>query len=73
MIGSLWQRWLSLAHRIAEFQVKLILTLFYIIILLPFAIWVRLIKDPLEIHKFGMPVWSTRRSKPSTLDEFRKQ
>jgi hypothetical protein len=71
--GILWQRWLSLAHRIGEFQARLLLTLFYFVIVSPFALWVRIMRDPLALRRSGGPRWLARPSRPTTLEEVTKQ
>jgi hypothetical protein len=47
---NLWAGWKRIARRIGDFQARLILALFYFIILSPFSLLVR-ISDPLGIRK----------------------
>lgn len=44
-----WERWKVIARKIGDFQARLLLTLFYIFVLGPFALLVRLRGDPLGI------------------------
>jgi hypothetical protein len=46
---SFWAAWKRLAHKIGNFQARVLLTLLYAIILLPFGLIVRLFSDPLRI------------------------
>lgn len=45
----LWEGWKRIARKIGDFNARVILTLFYFILLCPFAIVLKLFTDPLEI------------------------
>lgn len=47
----LWEGWKRIARKIGDFNARVILTLFYFILLCPFAIILKLFTDPLEIKK----------------------
>lgn len=51
MFKRLWERWKKIAHVIGNFQARLLLTLLYIILVLPFGLLVRLFSDPMRIRK----------------------
>ena len=46
-----WQAWKDLAHKIGNFQARVILSIFYAILALPFGLAARLFSDPLRIKK----------------------
>jgi len=46
-----WQAWKVLARKIGNFQARVVLTLMYSILVLPFGLGVRLFGDPLRIKK----------------------
>lgn len=48
MLKRLWQAWKELAHRIGNFQARVILTVFYAL-LAPFGLGTRLFSDPLRL------------------------
>jgi hypothetical protein len=50
---GVWSRWKAIAHKIGEFQSRLILTLFYFVIFAPFALGVKIFSDPLQIKNDG--------------------
>lgn len=50
-IKALWAAWTRAARRIANFQARVLLTIMYILILLPFGICVRLFADTLRTKK----------------------
>ena len=68
----LWQRWLVIAKRIGDFQARLLLSLFYLLIVLPLGLVVRLFLDPLNLKK-SSPGWISRPNAASKMDDARKQ
>ena len=48
---ALWLAWKRLAHKIGNFQARVLLTIIYAIVLLPFGVAVRLFTDSLAIKK----------------------
>ena len=48
MLKRLWQAWKELAHRIGNFQARVILTVFYTL-LAPFGLGTRMFSDPLRL------------------------
>jgi hypothetical protein len=46
-----WQAWTRIAHAIANFQARVLLTVFYAVLVLPFGIASRLFSDPLRIKR----------------------
>jgi hypothetical protein len=52
--GTLWERWKRVARKIADFQARALMTLFYFVILAPAALVLRWRSDPLAI-KPGTP------------------
>lgn len=50
MLRVAWQKWKRIARATGTFQARLLLTIFYAIIVLPFGVFVRLFSDPLRIR-----------------------
>jgi hypothetical protein len=51
----LWEGWKRIARRIGDVQARIMLTVFYFLILTPFALAVRALSDPM---RFGaQPAW----------------
>jgi hypothetical protein len=44
-----WSIWKRVAHRIGNFQARVLLTILYAVILLPFGVISRLFSDPLQL------------------------
>jgi len=57
MLRRLWGRWKSIAHTIGAFQSRVLLTVFYCLILAPFGLGVRLFSDPLHLTRRHPPHW----------------
>ena len=53
MLKRIWEAWKRIAHKIGNFQARLLLTILYLILVLPFGLGVRLFADPLRIKKRG--------------------
>jgi hypothetical protein len=52
-LRRLWQGWKRVGKKIGDFQARVLLTLFYFVILAPFALGVRLMADPLGLKQPG--------------------
>ncbi len=50
-LKRVWQAWTRLAHKIGNFQARVLLTVLYGVLVLPFGLIVRLFADPLRIKK----------------------
>lgn len=48
----IWHKWLPIAHAIGNFQAQLILTVFYVVVLLPLGIIMRFFVDPLKTNLY---------------------
>ncbi len=71
---NLWQRWLIFSKRVAEFQSRVILSLFYFTFVMPFALAIKLFSDPLGIkYKTGKSYWLPKRLIEDSLKESRRQ
>jgi hypothetical protein len=54
---KLWEGWKRTAHKIGDFQARLLLMIFYLFILGPFALLLRWRGDPMGIKSPGKPGW----------------
>ena len=53
VLRRLWEGWKRVGRKIGDFQARVILTLFYFVILAPFALVVRFKADPLGLKRSG--------------------
>lgn len=49
MLKRAWQTWKRFAKALGTFQARVLLTIFYALLVLPFGVLVRLFSDPLRI------------------------
>lgn len=73
MLARVWAKWKPLAQRIGDFQARVILTVLYILLLGPFALFLRLLKDPLRIKRTPGSLWIPKSSEPASLETARRQ
>ena len=74
MLRALWQGWLIIARKIGYFQSQLILALVYFVVVAPFALAVRMFKDPLNLRRGGSWNWFSQDDRPTpTLDWLKRQ
>lgn len=72
---GLWQRIQNAAHRLADFQARILLTVIYGLFVLPVGLIVRLMEDGLGVRVVrGRPsYWQSWAGTSDTLDQTRKQ
>ena len=71
-IKELWQRWVKVSKRIGDFQARLLLSLFYIVFVLPLGLLLRSFADPLGLKR-PSPDWTPRQNSVSRLEDARRQ
>ena len=51
MLNRLWEAWKGGARRIGDFQARVLLTVIYAVVVLPFGVFFRTFGDPLRIRR----------------------
>jgi lipopolysaccharide/colanic/teichoic acid biosynthesis glycosyltransferase len=70
----LWEAWKAIARRVGDVQARIILAVFYFVVLAPFALLVRLTSDPLALTSRSRRGWPKRVEPPGTdLERARRQ
>ena len=64
LLRKIWDGWKKIARKIGDFNARVILTIFYLILLMPFALMIKAFSDPLEIKKSSHKGWHTREENP---------
>lgn len=59
----LWSRWKAFAGKAGVFQSRMILALFYFLVLPPFAGITKIFSDPLGLNKKGPAKWRSKEAK----------
>ena len=72
-LSKAWSGWKKVARAIGEFNSRVLLTLLYIVLLIPFGLGLRLVADPLRRRKPVASNWIVRAEAPATLEEARRQ
>ena len=73
MLNNLWQRWKRFARIIGDFIGRIILTLFYFTLFLPFGLGMRFFGDPLAIRLEYSARWIERATSDLSIDDARMQ
>jgi len=65
VLVRIWRRWTVIAHIIGTFQARVLLSVFYLVVIPPFALIVKLWLDPLHLRRAaGSSAWITRPQRP---------
>jgi hypothetical protein len=67
-----WAAWKQIAHKIGDFQARVLLTVIYAVLILPFGLLVRLFSDSLNIKK-PPAHWFDHPQEANTLERARYQ
>ncbi|AOX02984.1 hypothetical protein BJP34_29245 [Moorena producens PAL-8-15-08-1] len=73
MLRKIWKAWKGFGLLLGNFIARVILTIFYFTVFVPFAIITRLFTDFLNIKSKSVTSWHNRRSVISTLDSVQRQ
>ncbi|HUI84755.1 MAG TPA: hypothetical protein VL240_11050 [Candidatus Binatia bacterium] len=71
-VKKLWEAWKKIARAIGNFNARVILTVLYYLVILPFGLAVRFFSDSLRTRK-RPPKWFDHPALPNTLEEARRQ
>lgn len=74
IVNSIWTAWLGIARVLGDLIARIVLSLFYFTLFVPFAVGVRLFGDPLGL-KAGASTshWLQRSASEPTLYDSRRQ
>ncbi len=73
MLKTIWKKWVPIAHKIGNFQSRLLLTIFYFTLLLPFSLLVTLFSDRMRKKKPKNSMWTDWVENYQTLEEGKSQ
>jgi hypothetical protein len=63
LIKSFWERWKAFGHKVGNFQARLILTVFYFVVICPFAAVVKYGAKPLRLKMLHASNWVSNEAK----------
>ena len=68
-----WTAWRRIGQKIGDFLARVVLSVFYFTVFLPFALVVRLFQDPLKIRPRNLKTyWEGKQAQPTGLDDARR-
>ncbi|MCA9922587.1 MAG: hypothetical protein KC419_14620 [Anaerolineales bacterium] len=71
-LRKFWEGWKKFGQFMGDLIGRLVLTIFYFTILLPFGILVTLFSDRLDLKSFSTPKWLERKTTDLTMDDARR-
>ena len=72
-LSRIWQAWKRIAQVIGDFIGRIVLTVFYFTIFMPFGLGMRLFSDPLMIKLKINKHWLERTTRDLSLEDVRRQ
>lgn len=73
MLKKFWSTWKKVGQWIGDTLARVVLTLFYFTVFLPFGLGVRLFGDPLTIKNRPSAFWIARKTHDLTMEDVRRQ
>ena len=71
-LKKFWHAWKRFGQVMGDFIGRLVLTVFYFTLFMPFGLGVRFFGDPLALHPAGPSKWLERTTKDLTIDDTRR-
>ena len=68
-----WDRWLAISRKAANILGRIVVSIFYFTVMLPFSLGVTLFGDPLNIKKKPAQHWHQREELNDTITKARLQ
>ena len=73
MLKKYWNKWKVIAEKIGNFNTRLILTLFYIIFVVPIGLIMKVFTDRLKLRHPSGSAWITKKTQENEQDYARRQ
>jgi hypothetical protein len=71
-LRKVWHAWKRFGQFMGDLIGRLVLTVFYFTLFMPFALGVRFFMDPLAMRRTGHVTWLARRTNDLTMDDSRR-
>ncbi len=65
--------WMPIAEAISALIGRIVLTVFYLVVALPFGLMARIVVDPLRLRRGGDSAWTPMRERDRSIEEGRRQ
>jgi len=73
LIKDFWRGWKAFGHFLGDLLARVVLTIFYFTVFVPFGIGVRLFSDPLHIKTTASPFWRSRTTGDQKFEDILRQ
>ena len=73
LIKDFWHNWKAFGQFLGDWLARVVLTIFYFTILIPFGLGVRIFADPLQIKELPNPYWRPRTTGDQKIDDVLRQ
>lgn len=73
LMKDFWHGWKAFGHFLGDLLARVVLTVFYFTVFVPFAIGVRLFGDPLHIKTTVSPFWRSRTTGDQKFEDILRQ
>jgi hypothetical protein len=72
--GNVWKQWKNFSLRMGSFQSRIVLSLFFLVFVFPFALITKIFIDPLKLkEKKYASFWDPKQEAHRDIDEYRRQ
>ena len=68
-----WESWKAFGHFIGNALARIVLSIFYFTVFVPFGLGVKLFSDPLQIQTSPVPFWRPRPTGDQNLQDVLRQ
>ncbi|MDF1500506.1 MAG: hypothetical protein P1P76_08560 [Anaerolineales bacterium] len=72
LLQRIWSGWKKVGQAIGDLIARLVLSVLYFTIVLPFGLITRLGRDPLDLHRTSETCWQERSTHDHTLEDGRR-
>jgi hypothetical protein len=72
-LRAAWAHWKKIGHAVGVVQTRVLMVLFYFIVVLPIGLVMRLTGDPLHLRPPGGSNWTAHRHEEPSVDSARRQ
>jgi hypothetical protein len=73
LLKKIWAGWKAFGQMVGDLVARVVLSVFYFTILVPFGLGVRLLSDPLGLKGGARSLWQTRTTGDQSLAEVKRQ
>lgn len=71
-VRKIWDAWKKVGRAIGDFIARVVLSILYFTVVLPFGLITRLGRDPLDLRADGTARWVERETRDQTLEDGRR-